>query len=164
MQTPIATLASDRVRVEFHWLGDRFGHTISLVDNEHAQLVWESMQADECGPAFQELHEQTAADGEPILFLSGASGGAHWSMSVHRDAGAIHFDLAARVATPPVDRAVQYQAQFATDCHVPLQPLDATMQLGFATPLATLKPISSGEDTLPATRRWTYAATSQATQ
>jgi hypothetical protein len=152
-------IATDRLRVEFHWLGDRFGHTISLVRDRRVEPMWRSVQTGDHGPVFQELHHQVGAGGLPMLFLSGAGGGAHWSMSVHRDEHKIRFDTAARISSPPVDRLVQYGAHGNDPPHVAIEPMPTVTQLSFDSSVATLKDMANVNSALPTTRRWQYAAT-----
>ena len=104
-----ATLEKEGMRVDFHWQGDRFGHTVSRVRDGQVTAVWRSAPTDDRAPAFQELHEQTTGDGNKILFLSGSGGGAHWSVAVEQDGKAIAFDVAVRVAKGSVAREVVYE-------------------------------------------------------
>lgn len=108
-ESPRARLERPGLRVEFFWLGDRFGHTISAICGGEATVVWTSSQDGQAAPAFQELHQQTATDGQMVLLLSGSGDGAHWSMSVQQDARGIAFDVAVRVSRPPAAREVVYE-------------------------------------------------------
>lgn len=103
-----ASLAAPNLRVDFHWLGDRFGHSVYAVYGDQSQLIYRSTQSQDFGPVFQELHEQNTDDDGAILFLSGAGGGAHWSMSVQQAQQSIAFDVAARIAHEPLDRLIAY--------------------------------------------------------
>lgn len=108
-ESPRATLEKSGLRVEFFWLGDRFGHTVSALRNGQASVVWNSAQGSSLGPAFQELHQQGAGDEGDLLFLSGSGGGAHWSMSVEQQHKGIAFDVAVRVSQAPAAREVIYE-------------------------------------------------------
>lgn len=102
------------IRVDFYWLGDRFSHTISAMRDGEATVVWRSVDDNEFGPVYQELHEQTTDDGRTILFLNGASAGAHWSASVEFDEvkRRLHFDVAARITAEPLQRPIEYRREF----------------------------------------------------
>lgn len=70
------------VRIEFHWTGDRFSHTLLDLQGEIAKPLLESIEgsAEERfppSPPFLEIHRQDEA-----LFLSGATDAGYWSMSV----------------------------------------------------------------------------------
>ena len=101
------------LRVEFFWLGDRFGHTIAVVKDGVATIEWKSVDDDPLGPVYQELHEQQT-DGGKILFLNGAGNGTHWSASVLFEAEGclLTFDVAARVREEPLERAIEYRGHF----------------------------------------------------
>jgi hypothetical protein len=116
--TPRATLEKlndkgNGLRVEFFWLGDRLGHTISSVKEGVAITQWRSVGDDPLGPVYQELHEQESDAGK-IVFLNGSGHGAHWSASVEFETlkCVVAFDVAARVGQAPSKRVVEYRGAF----------------------------------------------------
>jgi hypothetical protein len=116
--TPRATLErlndnGSGLRVDFHWLGDRFGHTIAAVKGGVAKIEWRSIDDDPLGPVYQELHQQETDAGK-IVFLNGSGHGAHWSVSVEFETlkSVVVFDVAARVGQEPSKRVVEYRGAF----------------------------------------------------
>ena len=94
LQAPAA--AGQGVRVEFHIRKDRFSHTLFLVDGEARQPLLVSCEGTEDevappSPPFVELHQQG-----DIVFLTGATTVAHWSMSVEAVENRLVFDIACR--------------------------------------------------------------------
>ncbi len=158
MDAPAASITADGLRVEFRWQGDRFGHAILLVDGDHRQPIWQSVDADPDGPVFQELHEQAGDDGQPILFLSGAGEGAHWSMSVHREGREILFDVAARITRAPVDRSIQYSTDADDWSRVRLQSRSHGTTIDPAALRVTLRHALAASESPPTTARWKYSA------
>ncbi|MCO6042981.1 hypothetical protein NG895_03595 [Aeoliella sp. ICT_H6.2] len=147
------------IRVDFYWLGDRFSHTISAVRDGEATVVWRSVDNDEFGPVYQELHEQTTHDGRTILFLNGASAGAHWSASVSFKEAVCHltFDVAARVAKEPVERVIEYRSEL--DGNLPLACAhfaNGSGELIDPSPPGNRIPSEESSDKLPATLRYKY--------
>lgn len=147
------------IRVDFYWLGDRFSHTISAMRDGEATLVWRSVDDNEFGPVYQELHEQTTDDGRKLIFLSGASAGAHWSASVEFAPVKCElvFDVAARVAKEPIERVIEYRSDL--DGTVPVgcgHFANGIGQLIDPTPLGNRIPPSESGDSLPATLRYKY--------
>lgn len=67
------------VQVEFTKIGGIISHTISLVNAGERTPVLTSCINELAQPCFTELHQQ----GE-TLFLTGANGAGHWSMSVQK--------------------------------------------------------------------------------
>ncbi len=109
---PIESVSSQGVgvRAVFEWLGDRYGHQIYLVIGNNGHAAWQSRSMLPGQPVFQELHQQQTDGEPPVLFLSGAGAGVHWSMSVETTAsGKLTFDVAARVARRPVPEAIGYE-------------------------------------------------------
>ena len=158
--TPLATLEKlnqrgTGLRVDFYAQGDRLHHTVSMVRDGQATVVWQSVEGDDHAPAFQELHQQTDRQGNPLLFLQGAAGGAQWSMSVQQDDKAITLDVAARVTGPPAARVIEYQ-QVSNDAPtIACDPLVGTRQTDEPNTRMQLLP-ASGEAALPTTLQWKY--------
>lgn len=91
--------AGSGVRVEFHWSGDRYAHTIFAVAGDHAVPLLASVEGgpDDLfppSPSYSELHRQ--AD---TLYLGGATSAAYWSMSVEANEAELVFDVACRLKT-----------------------------------------------------------------
>lgn len=153
------SITTHNLRVDFHWLDDRFGHTVSIVRGDKCEVVLRSHHIGDHAPAFQELHEQKDAGGESIYFLSGASDGAHWSMSVQRETNAISFDVAARVAKPPSYRPIEYAIDPDVGCSIRIESRDPATVVS-NTGSSILVEENVGRDApLPTTLRWQYAVT-----
>jgi hypothetical protein len=108
-----------RISVEFYWLGDRYGHSISVVKRGDRRVVLESIEGDNTdfwppSPALQELGEpMIVSDSNQVqtTMLVGAAGKNHWAMCVSpRDHSndvrdfqpELVFDIACRIKDPPV--------------------------------------------------------------
>lgn len=159
MNDAYATLTSGGMRLRFYKTGDRFVHDIELLTTAGPAAVWRSIQASDDSPAFQELYEQTDDQGRVLLFLSGAAGGAHWSMSVHSDRDDIEFDVAARVTRPPRARAIEYRAAGGDPASISLTA-EGTCRSELCEQAAgvRLEPAPTPDDELPQTLRWKYRA------
>lgn len=148
------------IRVDFYWLGDRFGHTISALRDGVATIVWRSVDDSDRGPVYQELHEQSTDDGRTIVFLSGASAGAHWSASVEFATAKCEllFDVAARVAKEPVERAIEYHCEFEGAAPIAIAHFTngSGVCIDQSAPGNRIPP-SESFDSLPATLRYKYA-------
>ncbi|QDU54136.1 hypothetical protein [Aeoliella mucimassa] len=153
--TPIATLERRGLRVDFYQLDDRYSHTLSIVRDAQPTVVWQSIEHHDEGPAYQELHEQTDHQGNTLLFLNGAAGGAHWSMSVQQDDKAITFDVAARVSTAPPMRVIEYQGPTTEPPGLACSQPVGTFHIDESTHRLTLSPTGEHQQ-LPATLRWKY--------
>jgi hypothetical protein len=163
--SPRATLeklnhAGNGLRVDFHWLGDRFGHTIAAVRDGVAKIDWRSIEDDPLGPVYQELHEQETGDGGKIVFLSGSGNGAHWSASVEfeKQKCVVAFDVAARVREEPVERAIEYRGDFEGMPAILCGHMHegGRCELNEAGKLVRFLP-SPATETLPLTVRYQYA-------
>src|SRR5262245_7365890 len=99
-----------RLRVQFVWNGDRYGHVISLVEsNGEIQPMLESIEgtsADDwpASPPLQSLSIETVPNGRRAALLVGMAGGSHWSASVEATVGRaeLTFDLACRHGRQPI--------------------------------------------------------------
>src|SRR5207244_9937204 len=93
-----------RLRIEFAWLGDRYGHIISLIDAHGvAERLLESIEGtanDDWPPSppLQSLSMETLTDGRRVALLVGLAGRSHWSASIEPALGKAElvFDLACR--------------------------------------------------------------------
>jgi len=144
------TLVIERpgLRVEFHWAGDRWGHTIVLEDGGSAPLSLRAL--DDPGvprrvqsPVFQQLHIQTAPDGSTQALTMGESGPHRFSggFSVHDTDGTsrLTVELADRCRAPLDRLVITYvlgrplgaaEASEPTDRHVrlPVTPSAARLE------------------------------------
>jgi hypothetical protein len=97
-------LASDRLRISFQRAGDRFGHTIELLDGDAAHPVLTSLEGTPAepwpgSPPFQEAHLEQRAGGRQVVLLVGMAGHSHWSGSAEIDPQnhSVVFDIACRM-------------------------------------------------------------------
>jgi hypothetical protein len=105
------------LRVEFLWLGDRFGHMISVVESTgKVQPILESVEgaADDAwppSPPLQSLRVETLPGGRRAALLVGMAGRSHWSASVEAPPGeaAFVFDLACRHSARPAHLGSLYR-------------------------------------------------------
>src|SRR6478672_10846265 len=108
-----------RLRLEFIWLSDRYGHCISRIDASGAiQPLLESIEGSPHdnwppSPPLQSLTIEPR-NGCPVALLLGMAGPTHWSASIEAaaDNTAIHFDIACRHGTNPGSLGSAYR-QFA---------------------------------------------------
>jgi hypothetical protein len=106
-----------RLHVEFHWLGDRFGHVISAIHSSgeiHPLLKSvEGTTADNWPPSppLQSLSIETLPDGRRAALLVGMAGGSHWSASIESSQARAEliFDLACRHSKEPNWLGSKYQ-------------------------------------------------------
>ncbi len=93
-------LVNDELELVFAWDTDRFVHTIHGGESQLAAVE----RSDFDTPVFQEVHQQG-----DVLFLSGMSGGRHWSASVEPAADGFAFDIACRVKQADLPAASLYE-------------------------------------------------------
>jgi hypothetical protein len=97
------------LRLEFIWLGDRYGQRISLIDAKGAaQQLLESIEgtphdAWPPSPPLQSLTIETRPNGQHAALLLGMAGRCHWSASIETAEGkaALIFDIACRHGENP---------------------------------------------------------------
>ena len=80
-----AAIAAGGLRVEFLWLGDRYGHRIEAASG--AVLVSEEGAPEDSwppSPPLQSLHLETREHVQ-IAYLVGMAGSGHWSASIEAD-------------------------------------------------------------------------------
>jgi hypothetical protein len=106
------------LRVEFVWLGDRFGHRISAV-NAHGELtlLLESIEGSGTddwppSPPLQSLHIEPLPNGRRAALLVGMAGRSHWSASIEaaQESAEILFDLACRHSASSKQLGSRYRA------------------------------------------------------
>jgi hypothetical protein len=93
-----------KLRVEFVWLGDRFGQVVSATESEGEVVsVLESVEGTKVddwppSPPLQSLRIEELPGGRCVALLVGMAGRSHWSASVEPVAGeaALIFDVACR--------------------------------------------------------------------
>src|SRR4051812_28836034 len=112
MQSEVIETRSDGgigLRVEFTWLGGRFGHVVSWIGRDGVpQPLLESIEAPgaeawPASPPLQSLTIHTLPSGNPAALLVGMAGRSHWSASVEGTAehATLQFDIACRHSTTP---------------------------------------------------------------
>jgi hypothetical protein len=107
------------VRVAFHLVGDRYGHTLSAVRGDQIAPLLSSVEdVDQQGwplsPPVQEIREVADAEGARTLLLIGAAAHGHWSAGVrsfkHNVAGHfLEFDVAVRLTRLPSHLGAAYE-------------------------------------------------------
>src|SRR5262249_54234182 len=102
--------------VTFARQGDRFGHTIALVDSGGEQPLLESIEGSPddlwpASPALQELHVENRGSVGPVALLVGMAGRSQWSASIPIDLAMnrVVFDLACRVRDVPQHVGCSYR-------------------------------------------------------
>jgi hypothetical protein len=95
-------------QVAFERQGDRYGHTVSLVQEGRAVTLVVSLEgsADERWPAsppLQQLHVEVRPGGVQVALLVGMAGTSHWSLSCALDPaiGEVSVEAACRVRDTP---------------------------------------------------------------
>ena len=85
------------LRADFEWAEDRFAHSISVQVGHERYVAWQEVPLPSWRPVFQDIHQQSDPNLGDVLFLTGASDGAHWSLSLHSpEPGTLCFDVACR--------------------------------------------------------------------
>jgi hypothetical protein len=101
LESPIAT--HRRLRLEFQWRGDRFGHAVELVGVGGSVPLLTSVEGAATdgtlpSPPLQQLHLEDRTAGRRVALLVGMAGDEHWSLSVEAepDGLSLVFDVAVR--------------------------------------------------------------------
>lgn len=138
------------VRVEFTKVDRVISHTIYLINGDQRLPVL-FLRINEPGlPCFTELHQQ----GE-MLFLTGADGPCHWSMSVEsRQGSEIVFDVACRIKEPSLELSTEYSVFKRSGLRI--APYDESTQVEADDSSLRIASISTAPTTVPATVRWKY--------
>ncbi len=106
------------LRVEFTWLGDRFGHSISAVKQSgEIHPLLQSLEGNPTdnwppSPPLQSLSIETLAGGRRAALLVGMAGGSHWSASIETtpSRAELLFDLACRHQKEPTYLGSTYRS------------------------------------------------------
>jgi hypothetical protein len=106
-----------RLRIEFTWRGDRYGHVISMLDpGGQSQPLLESVEGSSDdpwppSPPLQSLSIETLPDDRSAALLVGMAGRSHWSASIEpdREAPALVFDVACRHPERSVSLGSRYR-------------------------------------------------------
>ena len=105
------------IRVEFHRVGDRFSHTISIVNGDEQWRLATSIEGNDnapwpASPPVQEVHQQG-----DLLFLTGMAGDSYWSTSVSPvEQGGLLFDVACRAKSSPQHLSIGYELSPEIEC------------------------------------------------
>lgn len=148
------------LRIEFAWLGDRFGHVISRIDKDGvAQPLLESIEtlgadAWPASPPLQSLSLHALPSGQPAALLVGMASRSHWSASVEAAAGhaALQFDIACRHSPQPKWLGSRYRVLGQQEKLVSIAANDG--RIHYATDVATIEPNAISEKS--PTTRWRY--------
>lgn len=140
------------VRVEFTKLDRVISHTIFVVADGEKSAVMTSQINSPGQPCFTELHQQG-----DMLFLTGADGPCHWSMSVESrkdfSGSRLLFDMACRVKEPSLLLSTEYSVLSTRKVHI--EPFEGT-NFEVADFSIRISPGSAVSTTVPATVRWKY--------
>ena len=111
--------AGNGVQLRFVWQGDRFGHVIEMIKaGAPTYHLLQSRESDAkeywpTSPPIQQLSLEQIGNAPTALGV-GATGGGHWSISVHaeqiQDKLGLLFDVALKVSIPPVRCGSGYTA------------------------------------------------------
>jgi hypothetical protein len=112
-----------RLRLEFRWQGDRYGHLISRIrfgrDPEPLLESIEGAPSDAWppNPPLQSLTFQTLPSGASAALLVGMAGRSHWSASVEAvpNTAELIFDVACRHSDGPLYLGSQYRTFVPTE-------------------------------------------------
>ena len=118
------------LQVEFIWREDRFGHLLSVVDQEGTRTpLLESIEGTSTddwppSPPLQSLRIENLSDGRQAALLVGMAGQGHWSASVEPVASeaALVFDVACRCSDATPQLGTHYRSQ-ANDGHTLKRPV-----------------------------------------
>lgn len=174
------TIEGAGLRVTFRWLGDRFGHTISLLPGDRPLEVATSIEGDDrqpwpASPPFQELHLEQRPGGVTLALLVGRAGTSHWSASCQLDRlkARLTFDVACRLKEVAPSLASTYRIADRATWEHQAGPsggpsllmignqrcrIDARCRIETPTGKVIFQPPELAGD-LPATVRWEYEFT-----
>ncbi len=153
-----------RLRVEFVWQTDRYGHVISLIDSLGTVLpLLESIEGETASawptsPPFQSLMMHTLNDGRPAALLVGMASANHWSASMEAAADqSLIFDIACRHASGPAWLCSRYKIVNAAAQRL-LFTAD-TARIDSNGEVIAIEPESKNQQA--ATTRWRYTITAE---
>jgi hypothetical protein len=155
-------------RVEFRWLGDRYGHLISRFgpgnDPEPLLESIEGVTSDAWPPSppLQSLTSQRMPNGASAALLVGMAGRSHWSASIEAvpNSAELIFDIACRHSDQPSYLGSQYQTLAPTDKLFFIRGLDSKIQPQAEKLLIQPQLIAANLRTT----RWRYVLTANSTQ
>jgi hypothetical protein len=137
------------VRVEFTKVDRVISHTIYVVNDGEKTAVLESVSGNTTQPCFTEVHQQ-----REMLFLTGADGPCHWSMSVEsRQGSEIVFDVACRIKEPSLELSTEYSVRSTGAFSV--EPFEGT-KVEVDDSSVRIASTIVAPTTAPATVRWKY--------
>lgn len=161
-------LIAGLLRLQFTWVGDRYGHRIlSVADGRELACSVEGVATETWPPSppLQELHFSTTGDGRQVALGVGRAGTQHWSLSFEPQPTGWLVDVACRVRGA-VDRlASRYRLPHAgarspaeRACPVWIEP--SSREPGVCTvlrqaELSIVMPRFAAGD-MPRTIRWRY--------
>lgn len=137
------------VRVEFTKPDRVISHTIYVVNGGEKSPILQSVSGSTTQPCFTELHQQ----GE-MLFLTGADGPCHWSMSVESTQNSgIVFDVACRIKEPSLMLSTEFSVLSMGTSHI--EPFEGTKIVASDSGVR-IASASAAPAAVPATVRWKY--------
>jgi hypothetical protein len=144
------------VRVEFTKVDRVISHTISLINADEKSAVLTSEINSPGQPCFTELHQQG-----DMLFLTGADGPCHWSMSVESrrtssEGGGLLFDVACRNKEPGLKLSTEYSV-LSTGGERCIELYDEGTKVEIDASSVRISSSRTAPTTVPATVRWKYS-------
>jgi hypothetical protein len=157
-----------RLRLEFRWLGDRYGHLIARIKSEgNSEPLFESIEGALSdtwppSPPLQTLSIEKMANGHPAALLVGMAGRSHWSASIEPvpDRAELIFDIACRHSDKPRYLGSQYRTLAAPENVIAIRGLDSEIEQQAEGWL--IRPGSTSTNT--PTTRWKYAISLRSNQ
>jgi hypothetical protein len=142
------------VRVEFTKTGGVISHTIFLVNGVERMPVLASRINAPGIPCFTELHRQ-----DDLLFLTGADGHCHWSMSIESrqesERPGFVFDVACRIKDLSLELCTEYSVHARGELRV--DAFDDSTRVDVVSDASVRIAVAgAAPTTVPATVRWKY--------
>jgi hypothetical protein len=153
------------LRIEFSWRTDRYGHTVSRIDDAGSIVpLLDSIEAGNQNdwphsPPLQTLTFEELPDGRRVALLLGMAGRSHWSVSIEPLAGEakVVVDVACRHATTPASLGSRYRrvSPAGRSCPVRESEIAAVSDRGEMIEVVPLTLVDQG------TTRWRYVLSTQ---
>ncbi len=182
MAAGIPLLTAGCLRLQFDRRGDRFGHTVFIVDaSGEERLLLKSLEGDDstpwpASPPLQNVHVEKRAGDVTVALAVGMAGRSHWSLAVEAlPGGELKFDAACRLSELPEQLGSQYslgddvqvagtasplKLDISTLARVAVQSLDAAA-VSVRQPQGEGRSVDVaanwGDCAWPATVRWQYS-------